>query len=309
MALDPQVAELLAFQASLHLPPLRSVSLSAARAAYDAGANVLDADPPQDLEVEDLVIPGADGGLRARRFVPTSARPGMLLWLHGGGWIQGSLESHDAVFRRLAAGCARSVLAVEYRLAPEHPFPAGVLDAVAAFEWMAATAEGTVAIGGDSAGATLALVASNLLRGAPQPPAFQVLAYPALGPDLVTDSLVEFGEGLGLSADDVAYLYSLYLTEEQDRSDPRVSPLLTTSLAGAPPAIVSVAGFDVLRDEGLAYVGLLRGAHVDVELLDETTLIHGYLRMSGLSSTSLAAMERLTQSMRRRFDRIEEELR
>jgi len=118
---------------------------------------------------------------------------------------------------------------------------------------------------------------------------------------------MEFGEGLSLSSDDVGYLYSLYLTEEQDRSDPRVSPLLTTSLVGAPPAIVSVAGFDVLRDEGLAYVGLLRGAHVDVELLDETTLIHGYLRMSGLSSTSLAAMERLTQSMRRRFDRIQEE--
>lgn len=306
MELDPQVGDLLKFQAGLNLPPLRTVSIPAARAAYDDGAHILDPMPPVEVDVEDFVIPGATGGLGARRFVPPRARAGTLVWLHGGGWMQGSIESHDAVCRRLAAGSKRTVVAVEYRLAPEHQFPAGLDDAVAAFEWVGEASSGVTALGGDSAGATLALVASNLLKDQRVAPAFQVLAYPSLGPDLVTDSMAMFAEGRGLSADDMDYLYSLYLGHEQDRADPRVSPLLTTSLEGTPPALVSVAGFDVLRDEGLAYVGLLRGADVEVELIDEAALIHGYVRMAGVSSTALAAVQRLSCGIAEWFDRIGE---
>ena len=227
-----------------------------------------------------------------------------MLWLHGGGWIQGGIESHDGILRHLTEASATRFVAVEYRLAPEHRFPAALNDAEAALAWvlehageLGADAERVVA-GGDSAGATLALVAALECGREGARLAGQVLCYPALGPELKTASLHDFDHGYGLSGDDMAYFYEQYLAPSQNHADPRVSPLLTADLHEAPPTILTVAGFDPLRDEGMALAGLLEGSGVRVELLDEPSLIHGYLCLGGLPAGE-AAIERLGEAIHR----------
>jgi len=260
----------------------------------------MDPTPPSSVQALELSVPSGDDVVRARLYVPARAEgpSGLVVWFHGGGWVQGSLESHDPGLRRLSASSAARVLAVDYRLAPEHRFPAGLDDAVAAFCWAVAHADQLgadperIAIGGDSAGATLATVAALECARRAERPCLQVLCYPSLGPELMTESHHDFAEGFGLTADDMAYFYEQYLPAGQNHADPRVSPLLTPDLHEAPAAVVAIAGFDVLRDEGLAYVGLLESSGVDVELLDEPSLVHGFLRQGGMDAPR-RAIERL----------------
>lgn len=304
MQIDAEIASLLEFQRAHPGPNVLDDPLDLCRRSYDEAAALLDPSPPSPKSVSELAVPGAEGELVGRLYRPEEEGGGLLLWLHGGGWVLGSIESHDAACRRLCALSGVAILSLDYRLAPEHPFPAGLEDAERALEW-AMDAAGSlgvdasrVGIGGDSAGASLALVAGVELASRSSKPACQVLLYPALGPGLATDSLRELGTGFGLEASVMERFYELYLPDGQPQDDPRLSPLLTDQISAAPPTVLAVAGFDPLRDEGLALARQLEAEGAVLELLDFEQLVHGFVRMAGVSAASAAAIERVAEAVR-----------
>ena len=303
-ALDPQINAALEWSAMQPGPVLGVDPIERIRESYDASAAIVDPNPPAMASTTDLEIPAPYGVLPARLYTPLGeVSAGFVIWLHGGGWLQGSLTSHDPTFRRVAATSATRVLGVAYRLAPENPFPCGLDDVATALRWVIAHATelevdpSRVVLGGDSAGANLALVTALAVAGTPSAPALQVLCYPPLGPSLLTDSLHELGFGSGLTAVEMSFCWETYLAGSVDHSDSRISPLLSVEIGAVPPAIISVGGFDPLRDEVLSYVGLLEGAGVRTELLAEPSLIHGYMRLSGISDAAASAVERVGRAI------------
>jgi acetyl esterase len=250
--------------------------------------------------VEQVEIPGPAGTLAARRCVPHAPvdKPlPMLVYFHGGGWVIGDLETHDSPCRFLAANAGVQVLAVDYRLAPEHPFPAAAEDAFAAFAWARdnATRFGIepdrIAVGGDSAGGNLAAVAALAARDESGPmPAMQLLIYPVTETGRELPSRRTFAEGFLLTRRDMAYYEDRYLPPGTDRNDPRVSVLQADDLAGLPPAYVATAGFDPLRDEGDAYAERLREAGVPVTLHRHPGLVHTFINLTAICPSARAAM-------------------
>lgn len=298
--IDPELELAIAWQRANPAPPLRSLPLEVARANYVEAAAVLDPSPPEGVDCVEMVVPGPAGGIHAHLYTPDGAdQAGIVVWAHGGGWVLGNLASHDHACRRLAAVSGQRILAVDYRLAPEHPFPAGQEDVTAATTWaLSAAAEldaPAIGLGGDSAGALLALVAA---LEAPRGLACLALCYPALGPEIMSESRLTFDGGWGLTNDDMAFFYEALLPASQDRADPRVSPLLAEDVSAAPPTVLSISGFDVLHDEGFALAALLEGAGVRVDLLEEDSLTHGFIRMGGLSAGVLAAIDRFGSAVR-----------
>jgi len=256
----------------------------------------------------DRTLPGPAGERPARVYWPPEATgplPG-LLYLHGGGWVTGGLESYDPVCRAFAADAGCAVVALDYRLAPEHPFPAAVDDAVAAFRWLAERGDALgldparVAVGGDSAGGCLAAVAAR--SGGPLP-AFQMLIYPATDLSREAASFETFAEGFLLPAESVRWYYRHYLPDLPRRSDVRASPLLAEDLSGLPPALVQVAGYDPLRDEGLAYAERLAAAGVPTETKVYAGLPHGYLALTGAVRAAGAAFGDAAAALRRALSR------
>jgi acetyl esterase len=285
--LHPQVQALLAELADSGAP----ADLATQRAAYAETARLLGGEPEPVAEVADLEIPGPGGPLAARAYRPAEATDAdaapAVLWLHGGGWIMGDLDGIDRVCRSLANAAGAVVVALDYRLAPEHPFPAAVEDTVAALAWMrddgadgGAGAVGVdparVVIGGDSAGGNLATVAALRTPGAV---AGQLLVYPAVDGATNTASWRELADDPVLPAVSMRGMWRRYLGDA-DPLAPDASPL-RADLTGAPPALVAVAGHDVLHDEGLAYAQALRTAGADVELLEYEDMPHGFLRWGG----------------------------
>lgn len=254
--------------------------------------------------VVDVELALATRVLSARYFVPTSRAPHVVvLYLHGGSFVAGDLDTHEWLCRRLAHDTGLAFLALEYRLAPEHPFPAAIEDTVDCARYLALgrgefTSVTHVVLMGDSAGANLAAVAAAQLRDDVRPAA-QVLIYPTLGPDVVTDSAHRFARGYLLELDHLQYDYGQYLAGTLDHTDPRVSPLLNDDLAGVAPAIVVVAGCDPLRDEGVAYAGLLEHFQVPVELLEATGMVHGFLEYGGVVPEALAIVDDLARHLTR----------
>lgn len=258
--------------------------------------------------VSDLDVDGAAGPLRARHYVPPEPRGPhpLLVFLHGGGWTIGDLDTHDEPCRILCRHGGMHVLAVAYRLAPEHPFPAAVEDARAALDWALEHAQqlgadpARVAVGGDSAGGNLATVAARLITPArEQGPVLQILIYPAVDFTERRRSIELFGDGFFLTADDRDWCQSNYLGgPAADLADPRASPLRAESLAGLPPAIVATAAFDPLRDEGEAYADALTAAGTPTVLRRFPGLIHGFINMTAVNRTAhdatleIAAMAR-----------------
>jgi acetyl esterase/lipase len=260
----------------------------------------------QVRSVRDLTIPGAAGSLRARHYAPDAAAPApLMVFYHGGGFVTGDLDSHDAPCRLLCREGGLHVLAIDYRLAPEHPFPAGVEDAVAAFRWARAHASElsadpeNVGVGGDSAGGNLSAVVSQLTAqdGGPQP-AFQLLIYPVIEPQGERPSRSLFANGFFLTKDDMTWFDEHYFgSKGANQSDPRGSPILARDLSGLCPALVFTAGFDPLRDEGEAYAAALESAGTPVTLRRLEGFIHGFINMIGVSPVCRAALADIARSV------------
>lgn len=262
-------------------------------------------------ELSYLLVRGAEGPLRARYYRPRLAGPRpILVWLHGGGFVIGGLDSHAGMCSNLAARSGCIVIAVDYRKAPEHRFPAAVDDALASFQWVRAHAEAfggqsaQLAIGGDSAGGNLSAVVCQRLRELDQAqPSLQVLIYPSTDSNHPFPSYQHFRAGMLLDADMLRWFSNHYLRGPEDRNHPWASPLLATSFEGLAPALIRTAGFDPLRDEGQAYADKLRSAGVEVDYRCYERLIHNYIVMGTASSANRAAVEDLADELRRWFGR------
>ena len=269
----------------------------------EVGAAMAEALPPMAVE-EDLVIDGPAGPIPATRYRSTTDSAGLLVYFHGGGFVTGSRISHDTFVRRLAHGTGLDVLSVDYRLAPDASFPAAVEDAVAAWRFAVEVAPrwgldpARIVVAGDSAGGNLATVVAREVRGEAVTPAFQLLIYPVTDQAADTPSRREFASGYFLTADGIDWFTDRYLPDAAQRSDPRCSPLLADDLSGLPPAHVMVAGFDPLRDEGLAYARRLEEAGVPVTVRREGAMIHGFVNMTLISPGARAAVDRLCAVVR-----------
>jgi acetyl esterase len=249
------------------------------------------------VDTEEHVLAGPDGPLAARLYVPAEApgRGPLLVYFHGGGWVQGSIASHDRACRLLAHLSGVRILSVAYRLAPEHPFPAGADDALAAYAQVAerhaelGADPARLALGGDSAGGNLAAVTAQAVRGEDglPPPAFQLLLYPALDMSRKPDSRRLFGERFLLTEQSMSWYEEQYVPDPARRADPRVSPLLTPDLAGLAPAYIATSLADPLRDEGEAYARRLREAGVPVAL-QRHPLVHGFFNQTVTRSATRA---------------------
>ncbi len=272
-----------------------------ARAHNRRGAAATTAQPPIPMaRVEAVEVPGQAGPIPARFYVPgglPAGPPPLLVFFHAGGWVIGDLDTHDGVCRFLAAAAGTAVLSVDYRLAPEHPFPAAVEDAWAGFAWAVANAAelgidpARIAVGGDSAGGNLAAVVSLLARaGGGAMPAMQLLIYPPTDSAGDLPSRQLFSTGFMLTKGDMDNFERHYLPPGTDPTDPRVSILLAPELSGLPPAYVATAGFDPLRDEGEAYALRMREAGVQVALRRHPGLIHGFANLTAVSRSSRGAM-------------------
>jgi acetyl esterase len=315
MPLDPLADKFLKQLAALNLPDVHQGTPQQARELMLTSIPGLG--PPEAVtKVEDRRIAGPGGEVPLRLYWPAAGATlaGAVVFFHGGGWVVGDLATHDNLCRALcnAAGCL--VVAVDYRLAPEHRFPAAPEDAFAATRWVQSSAgelgiggdrQGAprVAIAGDSAGGNLAAVVSLMCRdrGAP-PPALQVLIYPATDYNLQTPSYRACAEGYMLTRDAMAWFWRQYLTCDEDGHRPYASPLRANDLAGLPRALVVTAQYDPLCDEGEAYAQKLTAAGVPTRLVRYDGMIHGFLRRLTTFPAAKAALGEIAREVRSAFE-------
>jgi acetyl esterase len=303
MPLDPQVQAFLAAQAAVEVPPISEQTPQMAREGYTALAQMLG--PGEAVDTEDRSVPGPAGDSPVRIYTPEGEGPrGVLVYYHGGGFVIGDLDTHDHACRALCKGAGVVVVSVDYRLAPEHRFPAAVEDSWAALEWVAANAASfggdpaRLAVGGDSAGGNLAAVMSLLARdrGGPRL-AFQLLVYPGVDIRGSFPSIEENGEGYVLTKGHIEWFRNHYLGDA-DPTDLRASPLLAESHAGLPPALIQTAEFDPLRDEGAAYADKLRAAGVPATLTCYEGMVHIFFQLTPLLDGAKAAMAEACEAVR-----------
>jgi acetyl esterase len=306
MPLDPQCAAIVAAAASAGTP-FKAGDHLAVRRAYAATTASYAYDPGSLRQVEDGSFAGPGGAVRLRRYRPHSAKPVLpaLLYFHGGGWSAGDLDTHDHMCRHLAFAGDVVVISIDYRLAPEHPFPAPLDDCLAAWRWACASAAtlgidaGRIAVGGDSAGGNLAAALTLALRDAGAAlPAFQLLIYPAVDFTADNASLRDNATGYLLTSAALDMFADWYLTERARRADPLASPLLASSHRGLPPAFVQTAEFDPLRDEGAAYADKLRAAGVAVEHRLYAGMLHGFARMGARVDQGRRALDDAAAALR-----------
>ena len=285
MAIDPDAQTLLDMVRVANRPAFETVTPAEARELYAAGRPVLAPEPVPVAEIRDLTMLGRGGALALRLYHPVAGKTlPILVFFHGGGWVVGSIDTHDTVCRHLAVAAECAVLSVDYRMGPEHKLPAAVEDCVAATEWAAdnATTLGgdpmRIAVGGDSAGGNLAAVVSLALRDNGRPRlSYQLLIYPATDAGMTHSSFARFAEGHLLTRSTMRWFYEQYLSGPGDVADWRVSPLRAPNLAGVAPAYVLTAGYDPLCDEGDAYARRLEEAGVPVKHRRFDRQIHGFI--------------------------------
>jgi len=297
-------------------PKLSSLPPERARRMFQGAAELLDLPAPALARVTDVTIPGPGGILPLRLYDPhgQGAAGPVVMFFHGGGWVYGNLASHHRLCAEIARQTGLRLVAVDYRLAPEHPFPAALEDSLAAIRWAAsgpAALEGGVTglvLAGDSAGGNLAAVAcqqlsSQQLSGAlPVPLLAQCLFYPATDIANRYASAEQFAQGYMLDTEDLQFFTRAYLPRRVLRADPRVSPLLAESLAGLPPALVLTCGLDPLRDQGRAYAAKLAEAGVPVVHEEAAGQVHGCLVMRKALPSAQTQLTRCLDSLRRMID-------
>ncbi len=312
MSLHPQVAALLERAARSPLPLYHTVPPFVARRLY---RDTRGAVSPKALEVAEtrlLLAPGPGGPVAMRGYRPSGASAQEILpalvYFHGGGWVIGDLDTHDVLCRQLANGARCAVFSVDYRLAPESPFPAAVDDCIAATHYVAAGARALgidparIAVGGDSAGGNLAAVVSIDARDRAGPAiAFQLLIYPATDQRCGFPSHQRNGEGYLLTRHSIEYFRGFYLPRKADWDDWRASPLLAQTLAGLPPAFVLTAGYDPLIDEGKAFAERLAREGASVSYREYSDMVHGFILMGGALERANAAVEDCCAALRDAF--------
>jgi acetyl esterase len=308
--LDPQARALIDLMVARGVPAVHTLTPDEARRLYRERRGFTQPDPPPVGEVRELAAPGPRGPIPLRLYLPPGGAQGLplLVYFHGGGWVIGDLDTHDVPCRQLSLGSGCAVLSVDYRLAPEHRFPAAVDDAFAAARW--AQQEGAnlgidprrIAVGGDSAGGNLAAVVALMLRDAGAPrPALQLLIYPATDMRATAPSHEANAQGYLLTADSIAYYRGHYIPEPERWSDWRASPLLAPDLAGLPPALVITAGYDPLRDEGRQYADALSAAGNQTQIVCFERQVHGFFAMTRVIGEGLAAVDLAAAALRRAF--------
>ncbi len=309
MALDPQARALLDQMAAQGAPRLNTQTPVEARQSLAAFAQ-LGGEPERIGRVEDRTLPGPEGPLPVRIYTPEDSGPfPVLVYFHGGGWVLCNLDTHDPVCRSLANAARCVVVSVDYRLAPEHKFPAAADDCYTAMRWVMDNAIGIngeparVAVGGDSAGGNLAAVSTLMARDRGEPaPIFQLLIYPATDYYLPgTPSIMENADGYFLTRDDMVWFWNHYLNHEVDAANPYACPLRASSLAGLPPALVITAEFDPLRDEGEIYAARLRESGVTATLVRYDGMIHGFFSMAGVLEQGRNALALAAAQLRSAF--------
>jgi acetyl esterase len=312
MQLDPYAQRVLDLIKEAGRPPYETLEPEVARQFYRAARVVLQPDPPPVAAMRDLAAPGPHGPIKLRLYRGMATRPDealpALIYLHGGGWVIGDLDTHDGICRALANEAHCAVVSVDYRLAPEDKFPAAVDDSIAATAWIAGQAAvlgidpARLAIGGDSAGATLAAVVciASRDRGAPRL-GFQILIYPATDLAMTHDSHRRFTSGLPLTHGTMAWFRDLYLRSAADRADWRASPLRAADLRSLPPAYLLTAGFDPLCDEGDDYARRLLEAGVAVVHRRHPQQIHGFLTMGRIIPAAHEAIAEIGAVLRKSF--------
>jgi acetyl esterase len=309
MALHPQARAVLDQMEGTGNKPINESSVDEARQGAAALAAMQGAPEPV-ARVEDRTLPGMDGGIPARIYVPAGKSPlPVLVYFHGGGWVIGDIESSDGFCRALANATACIVVSVDYRLAPEHPFPAAADDAYCATLWAATNAAGfggdpsRIAVCGDSAGGNLAAVVAQIARDRGRPAIrFQLLIYPVTDAACATPSYSENSEGYFLTKVAMQWFWNHYVQNEVDRSHPYASPLRAGSFAGLPEALVITAEYDPLRDEGEQYAERMRAAGTPVQLIRYDGMIHGFFTMGGLIDQGRAAVQQAATALRAAFN-------
>ncbi len=305
--LTPRMAGVLDRVRRARHPPMHVMTPDEARRHYTAAAEVLDLPRAPLARVEDLTMVAADGSaMRARLYAVSNERLPVLLYLHGGGFVVGNLETHDSLCRQIAkrAGCA--VLAVDYRLAPEHRFPAAVDDAWAAFQALPALAQGLgldhtrLAVGGDSAGGTLAAVVALMARDAGAHLALQLLVTPGTGAHADTPSHRLFAQGFLIERATIEWFFDHTLPRQQ-RTDWRFAPLEVPEVDGVAPAFVVLAECDPVVDEGLAYADRLRAAGVPVELELARGVTHDFIKMGRVLPEASHALDAIAAALQTAF--------
>lgn len=302
--LDPEMQLMLRLQ-RIEGPAVETLAITKGRKQVRSSARLVGGAPPIGA-VTDRTIDGPGGPLALRFYTPRglTGKAPALVYIHGGAWIFGDLDSHDAVCRFLAEEAQVRVVAVDYRLAPEAPFPAAFDDVWAAWTWITSHAQGIgidpdrIAVGGDSAGGGhAAIVAQHAVAEGPAP-AFQLLIYPVTDFLEVSESRMTYAEGFHLTKAYLEHGEANYLVGDEDRSDRRLSPL-RQDVTGVAPAYVVTAGFDPLLDEGKAYADKLREAGVPVEYVCEEGLIHAFANMVSIGTAAPRAMRRVAAALQR----------
>jgi acetyl esterase len=310
--LHPQTQALVDAMARMNLVPPHALSVEQAREQFRRSRAPFVASPQEVSAVMNATIPGPDGVLRIRAYRPLDSRPEELLpamvYFHGGGWVFGDLDSHDPLCRELCNRARCAVVAVDYRLAPEHRFPAAVEDAVSAIRYVAQHAadlgiDGTrLAAGGDSAGGNLAAVAALTFRNEDGPRLrLQVLIYPVTDFSMDAPSYARITNGFTLTRERMRYFRESYLRGPADVSDWRASPLKAQNLSDVPPALVIAAGHDPLVDEGKAYADRLAAADVPVTYTCYDGTVHGFVSMAGAIDAGHTAIAEAAAALKGAF--------
>lgn len=312
--LDPQAKALIDLVIEKGIPPTHTLTPAEARAFYSDRRYFSQPDPPAIASWRDVKAPGPDGSVTVRCYRPAGSSDTEILpalvYYHGGGHVIGDLDTHDVLCRQLCnqAGCA--VFSVDYRLAPEHVFPAAAQDCISATQWVHDQAAelrvdpSRIAVGGDSAGGQLAAVVSLALRDAREfSPVLQLLIYPVTDVCAQTASLQTNAQGYLLTKESIDYYYGHYMPEAWMRLDWRASPLRAADHRNLPPALVLTAGFDPLRDEGLLYADKLSTAGVPTQYICFERQIHGFALMGRILDEANTAVSLIAQALRERFAR------